>query len=393
MGLEREGRSGASVLAILLCIGGGCGDEVVAPSEGATSPPAATGPARPEGSAAAVMEEEARTSSWPSRVQSLADAIARFEDRESCEREVRLGASSELGEMLDDLGYDEWVDDLCASLAALKQRSRAGCEALSTRPARRGCLSRLALLTGDASLCPGADTVLGREVSCVAWARRDPTLCRGADEGARPRCVAVARNDRGECARARERARCEAEVSRYGALASEGRRAPSVAEVPATFHLEVELKRLDGTTQRLTIEEPSVERGVWLTAARCRYLARVASGTERANVALGADAPTGRASLSLPLTPRSDRSEEIELASLAAELEVKAPGFPDLSTTTGLRGEVTLEAHVAEYGAPLRGTLRARQRLPMGEVSLQGRFVTWIRDRDALGTGCEQAPP
>src|SRR5690606_16143827 len=108
----------------------GCGEPEEAPPRAAPSP----ADSRTEDVREALPP--APSSVWPDEVQSLAEAVERFEDVDACLAELRGRTPTAVAEGIGDLGYDAFFDDVCSGLAAVKAGDVEGCDALMVSNAR-----------------------------------------------------------------------------------------------------------------------------------------------------------------------------------------------------------------------------------------------------------------
>ena len=350
------------------------------------APPRPPAPRPPRASPPALREPPPPSSVWPEEVEGLEEAVARFESAEACLAELRGRTPTAVAEGVGDLGYDGFFDDVCRGLEAVREGSVEGCEALSVSTARAGCRRRLALVQARPDACPEDRVERGREPVCVAWAARDPALCRAAPPGARARCAAVLDGDPSGCRglRAGDRARCEAQVRRYaGALGPE--RHPSEAPAAETvFRVEVTEEGAPPTV----IERDALARGVRIEPTGCRW--RVALEGPVGDAPLptlpGTFAPTVTLALSVPIP--SETPQELEVGATEAVLAVALPRHGGFTSIAGASGAVTLEAFEPRRGGALRGSLRASLRRGGVTLSIEGRFATFVRDREPAPPGC-----
>lgn len=346
---------------------------LVACEEPRPEPPAS--PAEPVTEAMQDLLPPPPPSAWPDDVVGLRDAIEAFTDVDACLAALRARTPTEVAEGVNDLGYDAFFADVCASMEAVRAHSVEGCDALSISSARRGCRRRLALFHGDPGACPEDPVTPGREALCIAWASRDPDLCRAATPPDRPRCEAVLADDAERCERARggDRVRCEAEVERYGgALAGDRRESPATADTA----LRVEV---DGAT--LTRD---VSRGVRLVPRGCRMEVVLAEGLGVA--AVGREEPSFSLELSVPA--RLVLPARIPLSTSDALLTVTTPTRGTLSTAAGARGHVEITAWEERLGGAIAGTIDVQLSELGDRVPVRGRFATYVRDLDPLDPGC-----
>ncbi|MCZ7684703.1 MAG: hypothetical protein M5U28_40385 [Sandaracinaceae bacterium] len=232
--------------------------------------------------------EPAPSSTWPAEVQSLADQVASFTTVEACLEQLRARTPTAVAEGLADLAYDGFFDDVCRALEAVKTGSVEQCDALAISTARAGCRRRLAVVHGRPSACPGDRVVPGREAVCVAWAARDPGLCRASGEEARCRAVLAGDDDACRGLRPGDRERCRAHVRRYASALGEERGESPATDAPRVMTLEVR----EGDAAPITIRRDVLDRGVRLVPAGVRLPGRAGQPSRRDRAA-GRAAPRG----------------------------------------------------------------------------------------------------
>ncbi|MBX3270801.1 MAG: hypothetical protein KF729_11090 [Sandaracinaceae bacterium] len=348
---------------------------VLAACEEPAPPPEREAPPRPFEPPADLVPPP--PSAWPARVEPLGDALERFTTVEACLAGLRASTPTALSEGIADLGYEAFFADVCASMQAVRAGDADGCEALSVSSARRGCRRRIALFHGSPEACPDDPVTPGREAVCVAWAARDPDLCRAASPADRARCEAVLAGDARRCAGAREGdvARCGAEVARYGAALGTQRRASPAAAAEATFAVEV-----DGASVR----EREVERGVRLVPRRCRTHITLAAPLGPA--AIGRAEPS--VSLEIVVPARLAPPARLPLGASEAVLTVTTPARGTLASAGGAEGHVELTAYEPRLGGAIAGTIEGRLGTQRDAPRVRGRFATFVRDLDPLDDGC-----
>jgi hypothetical protein len=78
------------------------------------------------------------STAWPTEVESLRDALAAFDTVEGCRATLRARTPTSVAEGIADFAYEGFFDDVCASMAAVKEGSIEGCDALAISTARAG---------------------------------------------------------------------------------------------------------------------------------------------------------------------------------------------------------------------------------------------------------------
>ena len=327
---------------------------------------------------------EPPASPWPTDVEDLAAGLESFTTVEACVASLRGTLPTAIAEGLADLEYDAFVEDVCRATAAVRDRSPEGCDALEVSSLRRGCRRRLAIVAGDPALCPEDRAIDGRDPLCVAWAARDPGLCRAAAAHERDACEAVLGAEPRRCARALDRARCEAWIRRYARALGEERSASEGPREEPSLHLEI--VRVVPTASGPPSESPPVTldldvlaRGVFLATDGCAHRVVLDHRGERAAI-LGRSG----ARIELPIAI-SEPPVEITLAPGATSIEL---AHPSLGRARGGEGSITLTELGLTRGAPLAGTIDASLPAPPGTWRFRGTFRTFVRDLDDLPERC-----
>lgn len=366
------------VLAAIACIA--CDDEE--PSA-ATEEQAEPAPEVPEDLLEAAGIEPA-PSAWPEDVVDLAGSLEAVQSVGSCRERLRAQMPVEVAEVMADLAYAQVIDDTCAGLVAVRDRSAEGCDALSVSATRRGCRQRLALVAGEPLHCPESAVTDGRDPVCVAWAARDPALCKSAGAADRARCRAVLSGNEDDCRSSRggERARCEAEIQRYTSSLGDERVESAAADVTPVFRLTAEVERSGSAGEPIAIEHAGVEQGVYLAARGCAHRLSLTDGsatpspvsfTDRPPVAeLEVDVPVGA---ELPLV--------VPLGATTAALRVRLPGIGEATSIAGADGNVTITEWSTERGSLVAARIEGELALTPGRVRIRGELRTFVRDLDA----------
>jgi len=333
-------------------------------------------------------------SPWPADVVALTATLQAFDSVAGCEARLRAGTPVELAEAMADLGYDSLVTDVCASLEAIRQGSPEGCEGLSVSTARRGCLRRLALVSGEPSLCPDDATIPGREPVCIAWAARDPALCRGAARADGARCRAVLDGSEEACERAitpEARVRCEAEVRRYASAVGEERTESGLSDLTPRMVLTASPEGVGAEQTEIRIERDVLERGVHLAAAGCAYRVELRDPLGELPSPVAFTERPATATLAFEATPELELPGELRLGVGGASVEVLLPGLGRTDGTVGGEGSITLTRWEPRRGAALEGRVSVDLTLTPGRVEVSGDFVTFVRDLDPLPERCGRA--
>jgi hypothetical protein len=357
------------MLAVFLLFAG-CDD---APS----APPVPPAPPAIEEAAA---EAPPTPSEWPAEIASLEESVRAFETTAECEAALRARVPVELSESFADLGYGRIFVETCTSLEAVRERSIERCGDIEVTALERGCVLRVAAITGDPDRCPSDPTRPGRDAKCIAWALRDPTLCRAARSG-RDECEAVLANDVARCRAAPEeaRGRCEAAVRRYGSSFAGERRASVGADLRPAARLRVRFVSI--AREPLSIEAP-LEHGVFAGAGtRCTHSIAIGEVDRVAGGAAFGDRPPSFA-LTFEVATAAPPIE-LPLGLTGARLVVAIPGLGVADSATGSSGNLTIHELGWERGAVLRAQIRGELSLVPGRVVVEGEIEAYVRDLDA----------
>lgn len=370
-------------IAVFLSSVAGCEEDPPAPTR-----PALTTEAREELAEEADLEP-APTSAWPSDTTGLLESLEAVESVDSCRARLREQMPVEVAEVMADLSYAQVIDDVCAGLVAVRDRSPEGCDALSVTAQKRGCRKRLALVAGEPSLCPDATVMPGRDPVCVAWAARDPGLCRAAPISEEARCRAVLSGDARGCRshQGGDRARCEAEVARYASALGEERNESAAAEVEPLFRATAEVEREGAAREPIAIEERFLDRGVHLEARGCGHrlsLSDPAAGLP-SPVSFTDRPPRMELELDVPAEPELPYS--VPLGATTGALRVVLPGIGEATSLVGAEGSVTITEFDAERGGLIAGRIEGELSMTPGRVRVRGEFRTFVRDLEAPRCG------
>jgi hypothetical protein len=166
--------------------------------------------------------------------------IASFAGLEACVR-AHGARDPVLADAIDALGYDTLARDACRMLEALGAQDVRPCKPIASSTLRSRCEENVAVLLGNASLCPlsGLRHGDGRDPLCLARASRDDRLCTAVEPARRSICKALVGGDAQDC---HGDTTCVREVERW----------KSVVEKPAkhdaaTARLHVEITPQKGT--------------------------------------------------------------------------------------------------------------------------------------------------
>lgn len=379
-------RNGAIALACSLCAAlslPACGDDATEaePTLGSPDP-------TPDRASTHGADAPLEPNPWPEELQELTTTLAEHESTEVCAARLRRETPVALAETLTDLGYDRYALDTCRALTAVRDRDVAGCDAIEVSAVRRGCRFRLAIVAADPELCPPSATP-GRDPVCLAWASRDPGLCRGAEEVGAVHCRAVLAGDRRLCRRPEvpDRERCEAELRRYGsALVGERRESASALTrvvMSATAAPEVGDAAVGDAGTTIEITHPELERGVYLAADGCGH--QLSLGGTGSGLRLGRPAWM---ELDVLIPAGTEAPLRVPIAPDAAHLALKLPSRNDAETNARTEGDFVLMHFRPERGAVIAGRFEARLHRSEDVVSVRGRFRTYVRDVETLPVSC-----
>lgn len=374
-------------MALLACAG--CGSET-APAASEATPHEAT-PTAPRASDDPAIDPELGSApepaSWPREVEDLASTIERFESIESCLASLRESTPTSVSEGLGDVGYDRFFEDVCGGLAAARARDAARCDELSISSARAGCRRRVALVAGDPSMCPEDPVLEGRDPLCVAWAARDPGLCRAVSSADRAACASVLSGDASRCPRA-SRARCEAWVRRYSrALGDERAQSAGTADDP---QMQLSIARVypasvQGGSERIDppvdVEVPQLARGVRLRAHRCAH--RLVLDERGEPSPFSTTRPGARIEVDVPA--RAELPLELPLGPVAGSIAI---AHPSAGRASGGEGRLVLTELERALGGAVAGTFDAELPMAPGVMRVSGRFRTFVRDLEPLPSEC-----
>ncbi len=371
------------MIPLLMCALGaaGCDSPPGVPDE----PPEPELPARPLPSEP--RQEAPPPTAWPEQIDPLDQSLGQLGEGAECVAKLRERIPVELAEALADIGYVRVVDDVCAGIAAERARSGEACDALSVSAVQRGCRRRVALLAANPDLCPRDALGSGRDPVCLAWARRDASLCRAANGTDRPRCEAVLSGDADRCDAIPledQRAVCRAEIARYHASLGEERTA-SDAPLRAASALTYVVERGDERSDPLPIAI-DLERGVHLAAEQCVY--RVVFGSAE-RIATRTVRPDGDPECAFQaVIARSNAPLTAPIDAASARIVVPAEGTAQGSAI----GSIRVTAIAYERGAPFAADVQLTMPLVGATAVVSGTLRTFVRDLDPLGPECAAAP-
>lgn len=302
------------------------------------------------------------SSLWPARIDALG-ADTQAPELAACLARHREGLGTSVAEALSDLGYTRFFEDVCASERALATRDVAACASITATAMREGCALRVATLTGDPERCPTGPS--GRDALCLAFTTGELAYCATALAGDRVRCRAALEDDAEGCARAPDRALCEATVARFGGVV-----APRVKRTVVAARSSLAATREGGASSPLAGADPA--RGVRLVPrAPCAHVITLEAPLARFG--------TDDALLALEVAVPVDAALPFRVPIEAARVRVRVGGRT-FDEELGASGAVIVERLTrARLGAV---TITLDTRLRDGDVRtrLSGRFESFVRD-------------
>ena len=355
-----------------------CGNERPhAPAQNRTSAPGDRSPTAPENAPTATLP----TSPWPDAPEELRTELATAETPEQCKKRLQTSMSATIAEGVEQLGYEGFVDDLCGSLAALREHSIERCNALSVSSARRNCARRLAIADAKPDLCPTDLTAPGREPICLAWAERNRDLCRGAEPKDVVRCKAVLDGKLESCTNPDERnpSLCRAEVRRYGSIfGSERERAEFTSTTQTHFALHAVTQ--SHPSREVDFTRTTLERGVVLYHCTGRDFIALGEATRLPleNVAMLLEAPVVELAFAAP--SHSEAPFTISTALVESWLGIASPHEPIATSEEEPSGEIKITKWPSKRGDLLIGQITGYVRGHGERAQVTGDFQTYLRD-------------
>ncbi len=328
---------------------------------------------------------------WPPDVRDLKTTLDHFTTVTACRDGLRGRMPTEVAEAMEDIGYDDLLEDVCNGIAAVRAHDPAACDALSVSMLRKGCRRRVALVAGLPDACPDDPLVGGREPVCLAWAARDPGLCRGASGAGRPLCRAVLANDAKRCnpLTAADRQRCEMAVRRYASSLGETRHASPAATAVPRMHLEATVLGADGRAGApVEIDRNVLGRGVYVEVHDCRYRVDLADPAGEVPPPAALDDRPPFATLRLDIPASATIPAHLPLGSTGTRITIVLPGVGEADAITGAEGRVSLTKWRPARGAELDAAVDATLVMTPRRVHLTGYVRSFVRDVDPLPATC-----
>jgi hypothetical protein len=296
-----------------------------------------------------------------------------------------------MGEILNDLGYDQASLDACHVRQALAQQDISVCDQLSLRAARLGCQRRYAMYHGEPDRCPIEPLYRGRDPLCVAVALRDPSMC--AAEGLPDReglCRAIILRGERPCRVAHATLiaanRCARAASRWWSSLPPARspfRIPFGFEPELTICLDQRPPEAgpDANAQDCRPNHSLLQHGLVLSSAT--HL--IVGG--RQGLPIGPREPLIELAIPLP-PPELELPQEQPIEPDGASLWIDLEGNPISSAGQEVTsGHITIERFGLARGALIQGSFEAELTSPGRPPSqVSGSFRTFLRDVIAADT-------
>jgi hypothetical protein len=293
----------------------------------------------------------------PPPAGDLDSDIRAFTTIEACV-ESRSQMDPLLGDALDAIGYETFLNDACRVLDAAKAHDTQRCGPIDASVLRERCHATVAEVAGQPDTCPweiAGRPAEGRDPACVAIASRDGRLCAGVNRGSpRATCEAIAARDPGVCGRLSGRAaqaRCLRTARRWMTTVAAPRDAfrPLVSGGMLTFSAASAAGA--GASGTMVDLGPDLERGVVLVQRRDG--GRFTVGHPGVGAGAIGSSPNVRASIALDLFVPSSDSGGTSAAIERAVLLV--PGRVPVVTPSA---RSTLQAKFEMFEPARAGTLK-----------------------------------
>ncbi|HXX67086.1 MAG TPA: hypothetical protein VEK07_07890 [Polyangiaceae bacterium] len=300
--------------------------------------------------------------------------------------EARARLDPLVGEAIEAIGYDTFLQDACRLLDAAKARDPRRCDTVGATSLRERCEATVAEVTGDADACPWTTPArprLGRDPGCVAIALRDTRLCAGAARSStQVTCEAVVTHDRARCgalSTPSEMERCARAADRWRAV------------LPAASQDRAAAFQTSGTVRVDAFDAGAPELDVAL-GLDVRHGVVVNEERDGSHVVVGplsesgldfvAPSPYVRATLAFEMVATAGRSSAANGTEARIErAELVVPGRAAVATPAA---RSTLRATSARFeakrGASLEVTIEGTLSSAVGDWRVRGRLVTFVRD-------------
>lgn len=374
--VQTSARIGALFLAI--CVSASCDTKSSSPGAELKS----TGSSKTAPATAPAPSQELQDSPWPNDFEPLEETLVSLGTEAECRKRIAREIPTEVAELLTDLRYDDYANDVCKGLAAVKNNSLETCHQLSTSVAQHACEKRIAIRTAKPEVCPAAVTSEGRDAVCLAWAARNEDLCRGAPLPDAITCRAVLSAQPARCGTLdpENRARCVAEVRRYGSSLGGERQ----TTLPKEFapHFELHLTPPPGAPP-IALDPDTLERGLFLEPNHCSYDVRL--GNVRLIVG------ETRTELDVKVPSSTTVPFQVSFGVLGANLQIEDSAGLHASTESGATGGVTLNEFQPSRGSPIAGTISGTLLIREKRYTVAGNFLSFVRDVDPISTSCAGA--
>lgn len=331
-----------------------------------------------------------------------ADPAAR--EHGECVAALAAGLPEALGDLIEDLGYREALDEACEAQRAVRDGHEAGCDGLTASALRAGCRRRLAVRHARPDACPRL-LDMGRDPICLAWATRAPARCAATVGTQSLLCRAPFEGNVELCRElGAERAPCESAVTRFGPLL-EPREARALPPVSGQLLVSFVADRAAPGSVNGQLEQPvelDLTRGVYVRRTDC--VATLVLAPERHGISMRG-VVVAPFLLNLGPLRESLRDETLEAsAALRVGLRPVRGGPQPLTMPTDAEtarldaelataeGEVQVLALDARRGGEVELAVDVRVPAEGGAYRLMGILHTYVRDIDPLAAGeCQDA--
>jgi len=173
-------------------------------------------------------------------------------------------------------------------------------------------------------------------------------------------------------------------VRRYASALGDTRHDAPAVERPAVDSLEVSVS--GDAPRRLTRD--ALDRGVRLVVEGCRYRVALASPMGESPLPTGPGRFEPRFSLELSVPAPHEGEIELPLNASDAVLSLALPEVGGVTSVAGADGAVRITTFEPRLGGALEGTVRGTLRRGQSDLSVEGRFATFVRDLDPLPERC-----
>jgi hypothetical protein len=320
----------------------------------------------------------------PAPAGNLRHEVEEFTTLERCVKS-RAAFDPVVGDAVEALGYDTFKRDACQVLHAAKTRSTAPCRDILASMLRDHCETTVAVVIGDAMMCPLAGG--NHNAMCMALARRDERLCEQVRDGLGLTCRAIIERDASKCRRS---ARCERLVQRWKAFMPEHADKPGLG---TRVKVRVQ-ERVDGGAATVRELDLSGELG-GATVRKTGQETVVLLGDETTRAwppALVATQP--RLALRLTATEELRKQGRRLVPNGSIDFSILVPKWTAVDTGT-LQGPAHIDVDLfgLDLTSPVRFKLQAVVGPPHRPVRVELDVNTFVRDVVIVGGGARRTPP